>query len=200
MSAARHRLRAAAERVVALTMSRPARLGSTRLVCIDGPAGSGKSSLGAEVGSVASGHGTTTLVHLDDLLDGWRGLFDVADSLSRLVLAPLAEGQPGRYRRYDWELGRFAENHDVPPVDVLVVEGVAAGSRALAACTTTLVWVEAPAELRLARGLARDGEGLRPQWERFMVDEQVLFEREQPRRRADVVVDGSGSTDAVVVR
>lgn len=190
----------AARLVLGLALQRPARLGGTRLVCVDGGAGSGKSTLAEALVEEAGRNGSAHLVHLDDLLDGWEGLFEVAGSLAEQVLEPVRSGRPGRYRRYDWHARGFAEEHLVPPTDVLVVEGVGSGAAAYASLVTLLVWVEAPAHLRLARGLARDGEALRPQWERFMADEERLFAREHTRERADVVVDGTGATDPVVAR
>jgi len=53
------------------------------------------------------------------------------------------------------------------------------------------IWVEAPAPLRLERGIARDGEALRAEWQRWMVVETDHFAREGTRARADVLVDGT---------
>jgi uridine kinase len=179
-------------------MRRPT-LGRSRLVCIDGRAGSGKSTLGEAVRDLATETGSSALVHLDDLLDGWDGLPEVAETFHRDVLVPLGERRAGRYRRYDWHLDRFAEQHVVEPVDLLVVEGVGSGASAYASLVTTLVWVDAPAELRLTRGIARDGEALRPQWLRWTAAEDALFRRERTRDRADVIVDGTGEADEAVV-
>ncbi len=189
----RRHVAATAAQVVALAAGRQATLGGGRLVAVDGPAGSGKSTLGEAVRRSASASGTTALVHLDDLLDGWGGLDDVSASLEESVLRPLRRGHPGTYRRYDWHRAAFAEEHTVPPVDLLVVEGVGAGALSYASSVTVLVWVEAPDDLRLQRGLARDGEELRPEWERFMCDEAALFARERTRDRADLVVSGDCS-------
>lgn len=48
----------------------PARAGGTRVVAVDGPAGSGKSTFAARL-SAALG---APVVHLDDLIPGWTGL------------------------------------------------------------------------------------------------------------------------------
>jgi hypothetical protein len=49
--------------------------------------------------------------------------------------------------------------------------------------------------VRLARGIARDGEDLRPEWLAWMVDEEVLFTDERTRERADLVVIGNDVSD-----
>jgi uridine kinase len=169
--------------------SRPATLGEGRLLCIDGPAGSGKTTL---AGAVAALEPHARVVHMDDLYDGWDGLPRVGDQLDTL-LGPLASGRPGRYRRYDWSAGGWAESVTVAPVPLLVVEGVGSGSRAHAGLVTVLAWVEAPDDLRLRRGLERDGGALRAHWEQWMVDERRHFAREGTRERADLVVDGGGA-------
>ncbi len=195
----RRRVAEVADLVVWAAQMKPPSLGTARLVCVDGAAGSGKSTLGSAVRDVAAGLGTVGLVRSDDLLDGWGGLPEAGVTLQRDVLTPLSQGRPGRYRRYDWHAARFAEEVAVQPVDLLVVEGVGSWRGAYASWVTTLVWVDAPADLRLARGLERDGEALRAEWEQWMVSEERLFRRERTREHADLVVDGTGGAERAVL-
>jgi uridine kinase len=171
-----------------LAEARPPTLGAGRLICIDGPAGSGKTTLAAAVAELRPG---ARVVHMDDLYDGWDGLPHVGDQLAGLLL-PLARGEAGSYRRYDWYAGRYAETVPVPPVDLVLLEGVGSGSRAHAGLTTLLAWVTAPEDLRARRGLERDGADLSDRWRQWMLDEAALFDRESTEERADVVVDGTG--------
>jgi cytidylate kinase len=171
--------------VLQLALDRPPTLGHGRLLCVDGPAGSGKTTLAAGVGELSG----CPVVHMDDLYPGWSGLAEVDAQLESL-LRPLAQGRPGSYRRYDWLAERFAETVTVDPAALLVVEGVGSGSSGFGDLTTLLVWVEAPYELRMARGLARDGDTFAPHWEQWARDETALFDREHTRERADVHVDG----------
>jgi uridine kinase len=173
-------------------LAAPPRLGAVRLVCVDGPAGSGKTTLAAALADVL-GPGAV-VVHLDDLYEGWAGLGGVWARVEGQVLGPLEQGRPGRWQRYEWEAERFAEWHDLPVPEYLILEGCGSGPRAVDGRANLIVWVEAPAEVRLARGLARDGEHLRDHWLRWMASEAEHFARERTRERADVVVDGrSGS-------
>jgi uridine kinase len=174
--------------VLDLANARPPTLGSGRLVCVDGPGGSGKTTL---AGALAERQPGTTVVHMDDLYDGWSGLLDVSGPLDAILL-PLARGEAGSYRRYDWYERRYAETVVVAPGPLLVLEGVASGVRSHAHLATVTVWVTAPAELRLRRALERDGVALREQWHEWMRNEDVLFARERVAERADVLVDGSG--------
>lgn len=177
--------RQVARAVATRVLADPPTLGVGRLVCIDGPAGSGKTTLSAGLVDVVP---DATVVHCDEMLQGWAGLPGLAASVEGL-LAPLADGRPGRWRRWDWLAGGWAETHDVAPGGLLALEGVGSWSPAVAHLVGVLVWVEADSALRLARGLARDGEQMRARWERWRLDEDELFARLGTRAHADVVVD-----------
>jgi uridine kinase len=176
----------------------PPRLGRTRLVCIDGPAGSGKTTFAARLAAALDGD--VAVVHMDDVYAGWT-LDGAADRLTACVLRPLAEVRPGAYHRYDWHAERFDEDETAVPVpDVLVVEGCGSCPRSVDAWATLRIWVEAPPALRLARGLARDGEHVAEHWGRWQREEAALFDAEDTRARADVRVDGAETpTDGFVV-
>lgn len=181
--------------VVRRALASPATLAGGRLVCIDGPAGSGKTTLAATVQDVAPAGMSCRVLHMDDLYPGWAGLAEGVAAMATGVVAPLGRGLTGRYQRYDWVRQRLAEHVDVQPVDLLVVEGVGSGATAYAASITTLVWVESEEATRLARGLARDGETARDHWLEWMRQEQRWFTRERTRERADLVIvtDEQGS-------
>ena len=165
----------------------PARLGGTRLVCIDGPAGSGKTTLGRRLATALD----ALLLHMDDLYAGWT-LTGAADRLVDGVLRPLQAGRPGAYSRYDWAAGQFDPAPTAVPVPaVLVVEGCGSCPPEVDPLTTLRIWVEAPAELRLRRGLERDGEALRPEWTRWQREEAAHFAAQRTRQRADLRVDGA---------
>ena len=180
----------------------PARCGGTRLICVDGPSGAGKSTLAARLAAALD---DPPLLHMDDLYPGWDGLAAAVPLLFEQVVAPLAAGRPARYRRYDWDRGEFAETRELGRPDQLLIEGVAAGARPVAPYTSLLVWVEAPRDERLRRGLARDGETYRPHWERWAAQEAAHFAVDGTRARADLRVDGAPKiahdpADEVVLR
>ena len=106
------------------------------------------------------------------------------------MVAPLALGRPGRYRRFDWHSLSFAEECTVSPCDVLVVEGVGAWSSSIAEAVTCLVWADTPSDVRLERGVARDGEALRERLLAWRALEDAVLAQEGTRAHADVVVDG----------
>lgn len=169
-----------------LALARSPTLGAGRLIAIDGPSGSGKSSIAKAI--VAGGAAySTALIAMDDLYAGWGGLdAALAPRVVGQLLTPLAAGRPARWQRYDWEAGRFGDWVETTPTDLLVIEGCGSGARLLAPWTTLLVWMEAPPDVRKARAVARDGPSLLPHWEAWTRSEKRHFTLEQTRLRADL--------------
>lgn len=171
----------------------PPHLGRTRLIGIDGPAGSGKSTLAATLQTRAEARGLHTyVIHMDDLYDGWSGAVRGFGLLRDHVLQRIADGREGRYRRYDWNLGAYAELHVVPvTVELLIVEGVTSCDRDAGHWQSLRLWIETSNEIRLDRGIDRDGEALRDHWLEWMRWERDHFAEQATRSRAHVVVDGN---------
>ncbi len=165
----------------------PRRPASPHIVLVDGPAGSGKTTLAATLADTLD----APVVHGDDLYEGWDGLPRLWDILGPLVLEPLARGEAARFRRWDWERGERGEWVDVAPADAVVVEGVGVAQRRARPYASLVVYVDAPREVRLARGIARDGEAMRAEWERWQEAEAPFLAAERTRDAADVVVDGT---------
>ncbi|WP_406032431.1 AAA family ATPase [Nocardioides sp. NBC_00163] len=169
--------------LLTIAMSRPATLGPGRLICVDGPAGSGKTTLATALAEMTQ----APVVHMDDLYAGWDGL---AEGIAQLetILLPLVEGAAGSYRRYDWHAREFAETVLVPPSPLLVIEGVGSGAAAYDGFRTALAWVDAPEEERRRRGIDRDGETFAPHWDAWAAAEIEHFARDLTAARADIIV------------
>ena len=175
---------ALAQRVLAA----PPGLAGNRLVCVDGPAGSGKTTLAGKLATVLADE--VAVVHMDHPYGGWT-LTGAVARLMAGVLRPLAEGRDGRYHRYDRAAARFSPSPTSVPVPaVLVVEGCGSASLPVDPWAVLRVWVEADPALRLTRGIACDGEHLAAEWQRWQRVETEHFRRDGSRTPADVVVDG----------
>ena len=151
------------------------------LVGIGGRGGAGKSTLAALVPGAQ-------VVSTDEFWDG-NG-FDLT-RLRKEVFDVLLAGQPATFASWDWAGRRPGREHTVEPRGVVVVEGVCALHRMFRDDYDVRVWVEAPYDVRLARGIERDGEEARETWvERWMPTEDRYVERDDPVSCAHVVVDG----------
>ena len=105
----------------------PATLGTSRLICVDGPAGSGKTTLGDALAEAASygGPGSVVLLHMDDFYEGWDGLTrGIADRLLRSLIAPLSRGRAATVATWDWHAATWGPEVTVAPAPLMVLEGV----------------------------------------------------------------------------
>ena len=176
--------------IAARVLASAPRVANTRLVCVDGPAGSGKTTLAA---ALAEALGGAPVVHMDDLYEGWAQALGgtLAARVEAWLLLPWAAGLDGMHPRYDWGLGRYSEWVPVPAAPIVVIEGCASGSAGIRGHASLVVWVEAPAAVRLQRGLDRDGPALEAQWRDWQAHEAAHFAEDGTRAAADVRVDGT---------
>jgi uridine kinase len=171
-------------------MSRPPRLGTVRLVAVDGPSGAGKTTFARRLARVLPGD--TGIVPTDAFLDGWAEPLSVWPALRSDVLDPLAAGRRGAYHAYDWTLRRFgAEVVPVAVPTVLILEGVTSASAAVRGELSLAVFVTGDAAERTARTLARDGAEIEAALRNWQAAETMYFEAERTADVADVVVDGT---------
>lgn len=135
--------------------------------------------------------GALVTVVSTDLLATWERPLEWWPTLDEHLLGPLAAGSTATMPVVEWVSGspRPGGGITVPPVDVLVLEGVSSGRRAVADRLSALVWIEiADPARRLERAVARDGEGMRPYLARWQADEDAHFAADATRDRADVVI------------
>ncbi|WP_062076358.1 uridine kinase family protein [Demequina globuliformis] len=194
--------------LVALIRSAPPSPGGTSIVLIDGPAGSGKTTLASRLavalgGAEAPGPGTfdpaaptaadspVQIIHADDMYEGWTGMSSLDTVLVEQVLMPVSAGETGGFEMWDWHRHERTHHIAVPPGPVLIAEGVGVGRRAAREVASLLLWIEAPDDLRLQRGLARDGAHVRHEWMAWMRDEATHFAAHSTRDHAHVILDGT---------
>jgi len=156
----------------------------TRIVAVDGAGGAGKSSLAERLASRLG----ASIVHTDDFAS-WDNPVDWWPELIEVALEPLAAGQPARYQPTKWgdaEKGPIV----IRPGGTVLLEGVTASRQAFRPYLAYSIWVEADRELRLRRGIDRDGEQARRQWQRWMDEEDRYIATERPADHADAVIRG----------
>jgi para-aminobenzoate synthetase len=172
------------DELVSAIQGRQPACGSTRVLAVDGPSGSGKSELAdrlvKRLGAMP--------VRVDELVPGWHGLAAMPPVVASDLLAPLAAGEIASVRRWNWVDDRPGELLDVWPEPFLVLDGCGSGSRIIRPYLSMLVWVDAPADVRRARAMARDGAVFEPWWDVWAAQERVLFATEQTKAAADVRV------------
>ncbi|MCB2413032.1 hypothetical protein LGT39_09280 [Demequina sp. TTPB684] len=193
--------------LVSLLLRREPLIGGTRVVLIDGPAGSGKTTLANRLsvalgGAESAGSGTydpdhrtpasapVQIIHGDDMYEGWGGLPILDRVLVDQILEPLSRGVGGEFAMWDWSLEERTHTIRVPQRPYIIIEGVGVGQRAARQYASMLIYVDAPWPERLRRGIERDGEALRPHWEAWHQAEDEFLYEEGTEHAADAVVSG----------
>jgi len=157
----------------------------TRIVAVDGLGGAGKSTFAERLAHELGG---APVVHTDDFAS-WENPVDWWPRLLDEVLGPLGENRRASFVPNAWG-GLPKAEVVVEPGGFVVLEGVTASREAFRPYLAYTIWIETPRELRLRRGLERDGADARAHWEAWMAAEDEYVARERPHLRADVVVRG----------
>ena len=97
-----------------------------RITLIDGRSGSGKTTYATALAA----HTGAQLLSLDDVYPGWDGLEAAEAHVLQHVLCAFADGQPPRWRSWNWADDRPGTWHDLDPARDLIIEGCGAVSPA----------------------------------------------------------------------
>lgn len=160
------------------------------LVCIDGPAGSGKTTL---ANHLAARFQNSNLVHADDLYAGWDTPIsaEFAARVIRQIVNPHLSGEQSHYSVYNWHEKSFNHRQFLSPKPFLILEGVGAGMKPIRKFADLVVFVDIDQTTGLHRVLARDGISLSSEMVNWQEMEQSHFEADETKKAADFVIDGS---------
>ena len=186
----------AARRVTRAAARWPAGRGGVLIVAIDGPGGSGKSTIAAAV-TEATG---AALVHTDDFFrpgGGPEGSLDRYYDWRRLraqALEPLRARRDAVFRRFDWDRGRgLGGPVTVSPAGLLLLEGVFSAAPQLADLVDRTVFVDTPEPERLRRLRGRIAP---EEWDdNWLLAEQAYFGLTRPPTSFDLTVSGDGDDE-----
>ena len=156
-----------------------------RVVTIDGPAGSGKTTLAA---NLASNFEQASVIHLDELYEGWDKSLDqvLFERIQAWILKPLESGLPPKHLRYDWGKMAFTSWHEVAYSPVVIIEGVGSGHSSLRPYVSQAIWIEADEDLLLERVVKRDGESVRGEMLTWQAREKAYFELHAVKKCANL--------------
>lgn len=158
-----------------------------RLVGIDGCGGAGKTTFAQRLTKAANDN--WPVIHTDDFathdepLEWWPRML-------AQVIEPLLRNEPATFRPYDWLRREPGAPMTVAPADVVIIEGVGATRKAWRDQLRLRIWVDTDSDLRLRRGLERDGDELADFWRDWRIAEDDYVAAEHPQQHADLIVAG----------
>lgn len=163
-----------------------------RIIAIDGPAGAGKSTLASRI-SHALSDAQTAIIHMDDLYAGWDDALTttLTKTLEINIAQPASQGKAIEYRKYNWLAKAFGDLIRTKVPDILILEGVGAGQKAIRKYLDQLVWIDIEPEFGLARVLQRDGDYIETEMRIWQMRESEHFRSDNTRDCATVRVDGT---------
>ena len=174
--------------------------GRTTLVGIDGCGGAGKTTLAERLKKLDP---SIQIVHMDEFDLPFADRLKLSpdkkpiggDSdwprLEKEVLKPLKENRPAIFRVYSWDTDRMEGENTVTPGGIVIVEGVYAIREELSRFYDLKIWIDVPKEIRIKRGLARDGEEARSRWfDDWIPMEDRYVAAQKPQLRADIIIRG----------
>jgi uridine kinase len=165
---------------------------ATCIIGVDGQSGSGKSTFAQRLANICD----APIVEIDDFVT-WRSFAGWWPRFDRDVLGPLSRGHSARWGVRDWDNDEFGDAlngfKELAWSPIVVIDGITCTRAAAGPAVALRVWVDAPPDLRLERGIARDGESYRDLWLDWIRQEDWFFEADKTRDRADVIVDGAPS-------
>jgi len=162
----------------------------TTVIAIDGVAGSGKTTLALKLANDLT---ESFVVHMDDLYDGWNNPLSqklTARVMSQLLI-PISKQLSVSYQIFNWKLNRFTDFKIVPQSKYLILEGVGAAQREFRPHINKIIWIEFDPNLGYNRVITRDGDQVKQEMLKFLIDQNNHFSTELSKNAADYTLNGA---------
>ena len=171
--------------------------GATKIIAIDGRAGSGKTTLAADLTLALSLENSVTLVHMDEIYEGWAAALgpSLTATLERLLEA-LSRKEPYALPIYDWGKGVFLTSRTIAPTQMLILDGVGSAQAKVREYAAATIWLDIEAEIGLERVLQRDGQGIVNEMRQWQRDEENHFALDKTREYSDFILSTSEADSA----
>ena len=159
------------------------------IIAIDGPAGAGKTTLAHEIFLALSPKMSINVIHMDDLYDGWNNAIgaDLTAILQYLVLQHQNKSA-SNIQRYNWSASSFGEVEILEPADLLILEGVGSGDKAIQDEFSALIWIDIDPEIGVTRVIGRDGPQVANEMQKWLGTQQEYFSQHSTREKADFIL------------
>jgi len=163
--------------------------GGTKLITIDGPAGSGKTTLAISFSKLFN---DCPVIHMDEIYEGWQSALTTKTSqdLVNWIINPLFEQSVIVFNKYDWALGKRLGQVVINYPKVLIIEGVGSSVIEVSKYACLKLWIEVSPEIGINRVLDRDGQDIQAQMESWQTQERNYFIENKTKENSDIWIDG----------
>jgi len=159
------------------------------IIAIDGPAGSGKTTLAATLFLALSPHISTTVIHMDELYPGWESALggELTQSLTWLTSCHKSK-KPLLYSAFNWATNDFYEPKSHPSTHLLILEGVASAQIAIEERLATSIWLDLDPLIGYQRVIDRDGEKISREMTHWLVMQEQHFVADRTKERCEFLL------------
>ena len=163
--------------------------GQTKIVVIDGPAGSGKTTLAKSLSRLFE---NCPIIHMDEIYEGWENalLQKTSNDLTDWIINPLLESKTIEFIKYDWNLEKRIEKVVINLPKVLIIEGVGSSSFEISQHACLKLWIEVNKDTGINRVLTRDGQQIQEQMKKWQSQESKFFIENNSKENSDIWIDG----------
>jgi uridine kinase len=163
--------------------------GQTKIIVIDGPAGSGKTTLAKSLSGLLE---NCPIIHMDEIYEGWENALSpkTSQDLVEWIINPLLENNSIEYIKYDWNLGQRIEKVVINNSKIIIIEGVGSSSFEISKYASLKLWIEVNKETGINRVLTRDGLQIQEQMKTWQSQESKFFIENNSKENSDIWIDG----------
>ena len=163
--------------------------GQTKIIVVDGPAGSGKTTLAKSLSGLLE---NCPIIHLDEIYEGWENALSpkTSQDLVEWIINPLLENNLIEYIKYDWNLEQRIEKVVINNSKVIIIEGVGSSSFQVSKHASLKLWIEVNKETGINRVLTRDGLHIQEQMKTWQSQESKFFIENNSKENSDIWIDG----------
>jgi uridine kinase len=163
--------------------------GQTKIIVIDGPAGSGKTTLAKSLSGLLE---NCPIIHMDEIYEGWENALSpkTSQDLVEWIINPLLENNSIEYIKYDWNLEQRIEKVVINNSKIIIIEGVGSSSFEIFKHASLKLWIEVNKETGINRVLTRDGLQIQEQMKTWQSQESKFFIENNSKENSDIWIDG----------
>jgi uridine kinase len=176
--------------LVELIQSSSIKCGETKVVCIDGPAGSGKTTL---ANSLSKYLDNCPIVHMDEIYEGWEEALSqkTTNDLYQWIIEPLLKKQLIEFFKFDWTISKRNKKVVIRSHSYLIIEGVGSSVKKVSEHASLKIWIEVNQSLGIERVLKRDGQQIKDQMKNWQIQELNYFNENKTKENSNIWIDGS---------